>query len=81
MGDGRSWKILSEFPNLQAWIDYYSAQGRGAIMVALIALAGFTWLVMARSTWPKLLPIVRVALVGAFYLSLVVLLLIGVRNV
>jgi glycerol uptake facilitator-like aquaporin len=50
-------------------------------MVALIALAGFSWLITARFTWPKLLPYVRVALVGAFYLSLVVLLLIGVKGV
>lgn len=72
---------IEDFPNLQHWIDYYTGQGRGAVMVALIALAGFTWLMTARFTWPKLLPYVRVALVGAFYLSLVVLLLIGVKGV
>jgi len=71
----------SDFPNLAGWATYFASQSRGAIMIALIVLAGLAWLLMARFTWPKLLPLVRVSLVGAFYVSLGVLIYLGVRSV
>lgn len=69
---------ISDFPNYAKWLEIADAQARGAVLVGLIVLGGLIWLLMARATWPKLLPALRIILIGAFYLSLGVL-LIGVK--
>lgn len=68
----------SDFPNYSQFLAVAHAQSVGAVLVGLIVLAGLIWLLMARLTWPKILPALRIILIGAFYLSLGVL-LIGVR--
>lgn len=72
---------ISDFPNYSQWLQVAHAQSQGAILVGLIALGGVVWLVMARATWPRLLPFVRLAILALYFISLGVLLLIGVKNV
>jgi hypothetical protein len=72
---------ISDFPNYAQWLLTAQAQSRGALLVGLIALGGLAWLLMAWLTWPRLLPVVRTLLIGAFYVSLVILLWIGVHSV
>jgi hypothetical protein len=58
------------FPNLSRYTLALARMDKGLELTALIAFTAVVWLCLARFSWPRLLPALRMAAFVAFYLSL-----------
>jgi hypothetical protein len=58
------------FPYDDQYIKVVQQRDRGVMMIAIIAFAGLTWLWLGRFNFPRLLPVLRVATVLLFFVTL-----------
>lgn len=59
-----------EFPRYQEWVTLLANRDQGVLMVAIIAFSGLIYLWLGRFHFPKLLPVLRVATVLLFFVTL-----------
>lgn len=64
---------MNEFPDYHIWIEVLGRRDQGVILLALAVLFGVAWLINGRFYWPKLLPIIRAAVIVGFYFSFALL--------
>ena len=65
---------MMQFPHYQEWLTWMSQRENGLLLIAVIAVAGVSWLLNVRQIMPRLLPAFRIAALSIFYLSALALL-------
>lgn len=66
-----------EFPRYQEWVTLLANRDQGVLMVAVIAFCGLIYLWLGRFQFPRLLPVLRVATVVLFFVTLAYVVVYG----
>lgn len=59
---------MNTYPNYHQYVELINQRDGVIFMVALFSLLAFTYLIFVRVKAPRLMPAMRLAIVGSFYL-------------